>query len=299
MKRVMLALALAASGAALAQQRTIPGMDIERLALNTNGNGSLVMGNGELTPEGALRANALGEIASGVAITRRLDQVGAVEADRFLVNVAAAYGLTRWLETSLQVPLVLTQSVAQTQYALSNGGLGSPIIAVRVAPPPGTLPFSISGELAISVPIGDPAALGAAVRPSPSARLNFGYKLPMVTLFGELNVVEHPDTWLGGVRGDNADELSDEVGGGLGASAAIPGVKGLSAEAALLVSYDYKHPATTTVLHLGVRYDFMKNTRLFLAAEPGFGSLVGTPVFRLLGGASFSFNPPKGEGADE
>jgi len=295
MKRVMLAVALAASGAALAQQRTIPGMDIERLDLNTSGNGSLVMSDGELTPEGTLRAAALGQIASGVAITRRLDQVGAVETDRFMVNVAAAYGLTNWLETSLQVPVILTQSGAQTQYALSNGGLGSPIIGVRVAPPPGTLPFSISGEVALSVPVGDPAALGAAVRPSPSARLDFGYKLPMVTLFGELNAVEHPDTGLSSVRGDSADVLSDEVGGGLGASAAIPGVKSLSAEAALMVSYDYKHPATTTVLHLGVRYDFMKSTQLFLAAEPGFGSLVGTPLFRLLVGASFSFDAPNGD----
>jgi len=317
MNRVILALGLAMSGAALAQHSKatastdtsmqyvptdfvpIPAMDVERLQLNPSSNGSMVMGDGELTPAGALRANALAHLVSGIPITRRLDGLRTVETDRFLVSGAAAYGLTRWLEANLQLGAVLRQSSSLPDFSVPNTALLSPVFALRMALPPGVLPFAVSGEIGMSIPIGSPAALVGGVRPSPRARLNFGRRFDAFDVFGELNLVERPDVSLGGLRGVPGDSLNDELGGGLGVSAPIPGTA-WSAEAAAMVSYDYKHPGAAAVLHLAARYQFKfrRSGQLFFAAEPGFGALVGTPAFRLLAGVCWSFDAPKDELAE-
>ena len=89
---------LLAGGAALAQQSpaALTGFELERLELNPDGQGSLLLGTGQLLPEGALRVSLVGHYEHN-PLSFLSDSPGAsavpVVRDRATAHLAAAYAL--------------------------------------------------------------------------------------------------------------------------------------------------------------------------------------------------------------
>lgn len=290
--RFLLCLGLVATNALAQGIMPVEG-NIERFALNANGNGSLVMGSGELLPGGVLRASVLGQFANNVALTRRLGDNGTVVMDRLYGHVVAAYGLTNWLEADLQVPVVLAQGRGlRNDLSVPGAGFGSPVLSVRASLPDASwLPFNLSLELGAAIPFGSAIALLADQRPTPFARLNAGKSFGTFDVFGELSFVEHVDRSMASIRGFGQDVLTDELGVGLGAQARV--FDRLSAEGAVRVNFDYKKPGASTELHLGGRFAVSDTVQIFAAGGPSFGSLVAAPDWRVFGGIALSGNPGK------
>ncbi|MDQ3223639.1 MAG: OmpA family protein [Gemmatimonadota bacterium] len=293
-----LVVGLSLGASAFAQSSLPEVINLERFSLNPSGNGALVMSSGELLPAGELRGSLGLQYANNIALTRRIEgAAGSAALDRLYGNLATSYGILEWLQVDLQVPLVLTQGRGLTNSiggasTLANSALGQPILSLRGGISEGDLlPVSLSLELGASIPLGDPAALVADVRPTPLARLNIGKNFGSATVFGEVSFVEHVDRTAFSVRRNAEDRYTDEFGFGVGVASHL--FDKLSGEAAAQFAFDVKAPGMMSQLHLGLRYQALGNVEVFAAGGPAFGSLMATPDLRVFGGIALSGNPGK------
>jgi hypothetical protein len=152
---------------ALAQPQALPKLELERLTLNPNGSGSLLVGTGEVLNAGGYRFSFTGHYQHDpLALFREGVKQGSLVKGRVTGHLAAAYGLFNWLELSAQVPLLLTQSGDDlTRFGLeapSTGpGLGTPYVGFRL----GLLsqeddqPVDLSLGAQVGLPVGSALAL--------------------------------------------------------------------------------------------------------------------------------------------
>lgn len=293
MKRMMFLVVAVLAGAAVAQDAAAnaPVVNLDKQALNVTGNGSLLIGNGELVPVGTLRATVAVQYASQLAITRRLVRADTVATDRMYAQIGAAYGLAKQWDAAVYVPILLAQ-----QEGYSGTTFGSPIVSVRAGIADGMfdyVPLNVSFEAGALLELGEPIQDATALttthdpRPHPIFRLTAGKSFGTINVFGEVNFVEGTDSAVYLVRMESRDKVSDQLGTGLGLSANIG--EGLWLELSGTTAYDLKYPGITVQTMVAARFA-SGGWGGFVGFGPAFGDLIGTPNWRLIGGIQAGFD---------
>ncbi|MFE8605090.1 OmpA family protein [Archangium violaceum] len=275
--------------AALAQPSGLPSFELERLELNPNGRGSLLMGTGELLPKGGFRLSLAGHYENDpLVMYRNGNRLGSVVGNRVTGHLLAAWAPMQWLELGLQLPLVLWQNgddlSAQNVASPASTGLSTPIAHVRL----GLLaqrrdaPVDLALELGVGLPVGsaDTLSRDSVVRLSPKVMLgrNFGALRAGV----EAGALIRPTVVLGDV-GEVQDELGSEVR--LGAVVATTG-DGLRGELNVRGSVPLTREQGSLEVLAGLRLPLGESLEAYALGGPGFGNAPGTPTFRVLLGVA-------------
>ncbi|MFY0526239.1 hypothetical protein ACN28I_24925 [Archangium gephyra] len=205
------------ASAALAQPTGLPAFELERLELNPNGRGSLLMGTGELLPKGGFRLSLAGQYENDpLVMYRNGNRLGSVVGDRVTAHLLAAWAPMHWLELGVQLPLVAWQRgddlSAQGVAAPASTGLSTPTAHVRL----GLLaqrreaPVDLALELGVGLPVGsvDTLSRDSIVRLSPKVMV--GRSFGALRAGVEAGALIRPAVVLGDA-GEVQDELGNEV----------------------------------------------------------------------------------------
>ncbi|MGV3622004.1 MAG: hypothetical protein ACO1OB_14375 [Archangium sp.] len=284
------------SSTALAQ-----GFEMERVQLNAGAKETWLAQTGDGLEQMQLRVALLGHYQHRPLILTVDGQPdGAYIGSRWTTHLLAAYGIHKFIEASVQVPVVL----AQQGDDLSGYGLSAPSalafgavwLGVR-----GTflrqrdaMPLDLGLSLNVGLPTGDAAALtrdpGAGVAFAP--KLGAGRALGPVRFGLEAGVLIRGDTAL--VVTGSTTSIGSQFNGALVVSTYdLP----IHAEvAARLVAPFTAAPASVEVT-AALRYTFLKQLELSLMGGPGIGKTPGTPAFRVLFGLAWTpdFNDRRAE----
>ncbi|WNG41112.1 OmpA family protein [Archangium violaceum] len=288
---------------ALAQPEGVPGFELERLELNPNGRGSLVMGTGELLPSGGFRLSLLGHYEKDpLRLYADGEPVGAVVGDRATAHLLMAWAPLRWLELGLHLPLVVWQRgddlSAQGIGAPAQTGLGTPSAHVRV----GLLaqrrkaPLDLAVELGVGVPVGSLETLSRDNTFRFSPKLMLGRRFGLLRAGVEAGALIRPTVTL--IDDQNVqDEVGNEVR--LGAVLATTG-SGLRGELNVRGTLPLTNQPSSLELLAGLRLPLGQLAELYALGGPGFGDTPGTPSFRvLLGVALGGSEPPEAAPRDD
>jgi outer membrane protein OmpA-like peptidoglycan-associated protein len=294
----LLALATTLMGAtALAQPAGLPEIELERLTLNPSGQGSLLLGTGELLPGGGYRVSLTGHYQNDpLVLFEGEERVGSVVKHRVTGHLAASYGLSDRLEVSAQVPVVLLQrgddltsrGVGQPKEGLA---LGTPYLSLRL----GVLaerdedPVDLSVGAQVGFPLGSALALARenSLRAIPSVMV--GKRFGFLRAGLDAGVALRPQV----IFSDDAD-VRDELGTEmhLGGVLATTG-KGLRGELDVLASIPFKREGSSVEALVGARLPLSEALEAYALAGVGFGDAPGTPTFRGLLGVAFGSMPPR------
>ncbi len=297
MKRILAAAVAVAASTAFAQSTAvrIPQMNLERVSLNPGAESSYVMSSGELLAPGTFRVGALMRYSNGTGVTRTVDGFDRLAiADRFGATLTGAYAINQWLQVNAQVPLILSQGGGLPSWveAPSASGLGMPVLSLRGGTAEGEfLPLSLAADLQVALPFGNESTLGGDPALSIMPRLSAGKNLGPAKVYGEVGLTlrSQQNLYYRGLSNNEQDTVRHEANLGLGASGQL--FEKFTGEAALLFGVALAETAVTTQVHLGARYAATQNVEFYLGGGPAFGSLVGTPTFRLMGGLTMSGDP--------
>jgi outer membrane protein OmpA-like peptidoglycan-associated protein len=283
-----LAILLLAS-TALAQPEGLPKFELERLELNPNGRGSLVMGTGELLPTGGFRLSLLGHYEKDpLVLYADRTPVGSVVGDRAMAHLLVAWAPLRWLELGLHVPLVVWQRgddlTSQGLGAPASTGLSTPSVQARV----GLLsqrreaPVDLAVELGVGLPVGSLETLSRDDTFRFSPRVMVGRRFGLLRAGVEAGALVRPTVTL-----INDEEVQDEVGNEvrLGAVLATTGT-GLRGELNVRGTVPLTRQPMSLELLAGVRLPLGKSVEAYALGGPGFGDTPGTPTFRVLLGVA-------------
>ena len=287
-----------AAGPASAEGLALPaGAELERLELNPGAAGSLLLGTGELLPQGELRVSAVGHYQHNPLVLSRGDEVYPIVGSRLTTHMAAAYSLTNWLELSAQVPLVALQRGADL---LSEGierparyGLSTPTVGARWGM------FSqqdgkwadVAVGMSVGLPFGEASGLSKATGTHYTPELMLGRRFGWFRL--ALNaqarvrqtVTTSPDAAI------KQAQLGSEVR--VGAAMATVGRR-LRWELDLAATVPLVDQPKSMELLGGPRYLVNPSMELFAMGGLGVGSAPGTPLFRVLVGTAFGgVTPPR------
>ncbi|WP_309892233.1 OmpA family protein [Archangium sp.] len=288
MRLSALAILLLAS-TALAQPEGLPKFELERLELNPNGRGSLVMGTGELLPTGGFRLSLLGHYEKDpLVLYADRTPVGSVVGDRAMAHLLVAWAPLRWLELGLHVPLVVWQRgddlTSQGLGAPASTGLSTPSVQARV----GLLsqrreaPVDLAVELGVGLPVGSLETLSRDDTFRFSPRVMVGRRFGLLRAGVEAGALVRPTVTL-----INDEEVQDEVGNEvrLGAVLATTGT-GLRGELNVRGTVPLTRQPMSVELLAGVRLPLGKSVEAYALGGPGFGDTPGTPTFRVLLGVA-------------
>ncbi|MFY0563562.1 thrombospondin type 3 repeat-containing protein [Archangium lansingense] len=273
------------ASAALAQPAGLPQFELERLELNPNGRGSLLMGTGELLPKGGFRLSLAGQYENDpLVMYRDGNRLGSVVADRVTAHLLAAWAPMEWLELGVQLPLVAWQRgddlSAQGVAAPASTGLSTPTAHVRL----GLLaqrreaPVDLALELGVGLPVGsvDTLSRDGIVRLSPKVMVGRSFGLLRAGV--EAGALIRPAVVLGD-SGEVQDELGNEVRLGAVLATTGPGLRGeLNVRGTVPLT---QQPASLELL-AGLRLPVSDSLEAYALGGPGFGSAPGTPSFRVL-----------------
>ena len=285
--RLSIAAILLLAPAVLAQPAGLPGFELERLELNPNGQGSLVVGSGLLLPAGAFRVSLAGHYENH-PLSLYIDDVeqGPVVSDRVMVHVLAAWAPLYWLEVGAQLPVIAYQrgeNLSRFQVGSpASAGLSTPSVQVRV----GLLfqarqdPLDLALELNAGLPLGSEAALAREPIVRLTPRVTLGRNLGRWLRAGAgVGVVLRPGdpTRLG--LGTQVDELGSAIR--LGAVLATRG-SGVRGELNLVGDVPLSRTSGAMEILAGLRLPLREEFELYALGGPGLGDAPGTPTFRLL-----------------
>ncbi len=291
--RAMLLVALLlATGTALAKEPApVTGIELERLELNPGAAGSLLVGTGELLPAGALRLSAAGHYQHNPVVMQLGQERLPIIGSRVTTHLAAAWGLTNWLQLEAQVPLVALQRGAD----LRDRGIAPPEKYGLSTPSVGARWALLSQERAdwadialgvgVGLPVGGASGLSQEVGPRYSPQVMVGRRLGWFRLALEAQALVRP----GGGATPESVLKQPQVGNELrfGAVAATVGHQlrwELDVRGAIpLVE---KQQGSVELL-FGSRYLMNLSTEVFALAGMGVGSAPGTPLFRVMMGTAF------------
>jgi OmpA-OmpF porin, OOP family len=280
-------------------QPTLPQFELERLELNPNGRGSLVMGTGELLQSGGFRLSLLGHYEKDpLVLYADDDRVGAVVGDRAMAHLLLAWAPMRWLELGLQVPLVVWQrgdDLSTRGFAApARTGLSTPSVNVRV----GLLsqrreaPLDLAIELGVGLPVGSVETLSRDTTFRFSPKVMVGRRFGLLRAGVEAGALVRPTQPL---IEDN--EIRDEVGNEvrLGAVLATTG-SGLRGELNVRGTVPLTRQPKSLELLAGVRLPLGSLVEAYALGGPGFGDTPGTPSFRVLLGLALGGSEPPDAG---
>ena len=278
-----------------AQPAGLPGFELERLELNPNGKGSLVVGTGELLPVGGFRLSLAGHYEKNpLVVYSDGARVGTLVSDRALAHLLLAWTPLRWLELDAHLPLVAWQRgadlSAQGFGAPARTGLGTPSAAVRVGlfAQRREAPLDLSLELGVGLPVGSVETLSRDATFRFTPRVALGRRFGSLRAALELGALLRPATVL--YEDFNIEEqLGNELR--LGAVLATTG-QGLRAELNVRGALPLTPQGRSLELLAGLRLPAGESTELYLLGGPGFGNAPGTPLFRVLLGVAFGGAEP-------
>lgn len=277
------------AGGALAQAVGAPAFDLERLMLNPGGRDGLVVGGGDVLDPSTIRFSLVGHYEHAPLVLLDGNQrVATLVGSRVTAHLTVGFGVTRWLEIGAQVPVVLWQGNSANLAALGVAApaataLGSPWVQARLSAvrERDGMPFDLSIDVLASLPIGGPGAFTGDAAPSVLPRLGVGRTIGDVVRLGF-----EVGGWFrttGSLSSSALSSAAPTVQLGLGASTLGPTTRfELSVRGAVPVD---AQPLSLEVLG-GVRQP-VGPLEIFLVGGPGFGSLPGTPLFRILAGVAF------------
>ncbi len=295
--RPLALVSLLMGAAALAQPQGLPKLELERLTLNPNGAGSLVLGTGEVLTRGGYRFSLTGHYQHDpLALFRDGEKVGSLVKGRVTGHLAAAYGVFNWLELSAQVPLLLTQSGDDlTQFGLdkpsTGAGLGTPYVGARL----GLLsqedenPVDLAVGAQVGLPVGSAAALAKDASPRILPSVMVGRRFGSLRAGLDAGVSVRSTTVL--VQDQN---IQDETGSELhlGGVLATTG-EGLRGELNLLGSVPFSRQGGTVEALAGGRLPLSAAMEGYALAGVAFGNAPGTPTFRALLGLAYGHTPAR------
>jgi outer membrane protein OmpA-like peptidoglycan-associated protein len=268
---------------AAAQTTTRLTFDLERLELDPSAVGSLIVQTGRTLPEHEFRIGAGLQYENKPLVAAMDNQVlSAVIRDRLLTDLFAVYALTSRFELALQVPIVSYQHgdalAAFGVAAPAQSGLGTPRVSARV----GLLQsdqIDLAAELAVGVPLGSKEALGGDGQFSMLPRLSAGHQIQDLRLSTQVGVLLRRNQNLG----------STQLGSHFGWDASI-GYTGsaLKPELIFRTAVPFRSLPSSFELLAAARLPLIRGIEFFALGGPGFGGLVGTPVFRVVGGLAYS-----------
>lgn len=276
------------SSTALAQ-----GFELERVQLNAGAKETWLAQTGDGLEAMQLRVALLGHYQHRpLVLTVDGQPDGAYVGSRWSAHLLAAYGIHKFIEASVQVPVVLAQSGDDlTGYGLAAPAptaFGALWLGVR-----GTFlrqheaqPLDLGLSLNVGLPTGDPAALtrdpGAGFAFAP--KLGLGRAFGPVRLGAELGALVRGTSTL--IAADTANEVGSQFNGALVVSTYdLP----VHAEVAARVVAPFTAAQPSLEVTAAVRYTFLKQLELSLLGGPGIGKAPGTPAFRVLFG--FAWTP--------
>ncbi len=294
-----LAAGLLAAPAASAQ---VPAFDLERLSLDPAAVSSMVIGTGEVRPEGQGRASAALHYESRPLVqnedgTVRGGGFGApgdryrnVVGNRLTAHVGASVAPTSRLELSLRLPVIAWQEGAEGLAGtakVASAGVGAPSFGARyvlMAQAEGQgLNVAVAGEAVL--PFGSEDALAGTGRWAFTPRVELGHRFERFVLGAQAGMLLRQQETTFPVDATLQTEFQ------VGAVVATTGgpVRGeLSARGSL----GYQIQRTMEVL-AGVRYAFCNDFEAFALGGPGFFEAPGTPRYRGLVGLAYAPVPKK------
>jgi outer membrane protein OmpA-like peptidoglycan-associated protein len=285
----LMVVALCASSAG-AQPTGLPGFELERLVLNPNGLGSLVVGTGQMLPKGSLRSSVVLHYEKDPLVYyQQGSRVGAVVGHRLTANLMAAWAPLEWLELEAQLPVVLSgrgEDLSGRGVGRPEGaGLSTPVLGARV----GLLaqrkraPVDLALGFGAGLPLGSAAVLGRDEQVRLSPRVMMGRSFGGLRAGVDVGLLLRPTLGLSDEL-NVADEVGDEVH--LGAVLATTG-QGLRGELSARAQLPLTRQASSLELLAGARLPVARRFEAYALAGPGFGEAPGTPSFRVLMGMSY------------
>ena len=290
---IILALILSASVAsAQGQAAPLPSFSLSRFTLNDGGRGGLAAATGDTLPRYRFRATlGIHYENNPLVYYRDTTRVGALVAHRAQLHLGLGFGITSWLQLAAELPMVIAQTgddLTQSAGTVSPDGfgLGSTRLAMRL----GILsqgfgglksdaPLDLALQVGLSLPFGVGNALNIESGWNFVPQLSAGGNLGAVRLGGEFSVLIRSATVL------TSNTARDTVGSQLGLRLLVSSTgDGARFEGSFhsLIPIAGEAPPGFEVLG-GVRVP-IGPLELFALGGPGFGSLPGTPTFRVFAG---------------
>lgn len=274
----------------------VPAFELERLRLNPAAAHGLLVDSADLLPQFGYRvALNLHYQRDPLVLVVDEKRAGAVVSDRLGVHLSGAFGITEWLEVNAQLPVVLLQR-GEDLSALSGAtripagaALGTPWLGARVAPFQQRRghPLDVSLGVQLGLPFGSDAALTRDTTVSLVPSIAVGRTLgSYLRLGGGVSVLVRPTQQLTPTSSTPRDEVGSVVS--VGAVLATNTGHPLRGELSARLDLPTTRTGVAGEVDLGVRYLLFDMVELYAVGGPGFGSLPGTPAFRVLGGVALA-----------
>lgn len=271
----------------------LPAFDVERMELNP-GRGSLLVGSGELLLERTYRV-ALATHYQRMPLRmsmgeQRLELIG----HRIMALVTGAIGVLPWLEVDLQLPVVLMQTgdglAAQGLQSPASRGLGTPLARARmgVFSQRAGHAMDLLVDVGLGLPLGSAQVLAREPWPRLHSNVLLGRQLGPVRANLDGGLLLRVPGKLG-PEGLTGSRQGQELR--LGAALGTVG-EGVRFEATIRAALALGSSRSSTELLGGVRYPILPWLEVFGVGGMGFGSLPGTPGFRMLIGVAAGDPPP-------
>jgi outer membrane protein OmpA-like peptidoglycan-associated protein len=287
---------LLAGGVALASgPGVLPAFELERLELNPGAAGSLLVGTGELLPEGELRLSAVGHYQHQPLVLARGRERLEVVGNRVTTHLAAAWAPFRWLALEAQVPLVALQRGddlgAMGIAPLAEHGMATPSLGLRVA----LLSQLKGGPLDVALGLGVGLPLGSASLLARDEGLSYAPRVMVGRRFGAFRMALEVQGLVRPLLQTSANALytQADIGNELRFGAAVATVgQRLRWELDVRGSVSLVSEPSSVELLLGPRYLLNPSVEVFALGGLGVGSAPGTPLFRVMVGTAFGSVTP-------
>ncbi|HEX5750979.1 MAG TPA: OmpA family protein [Archangium sp.] len=283
-------LLLSGSAALAGEPRAFPAFELERLDLNAGAAGSLLVGTGELLPEGELRLSSTGHYQHQPLVFARGGERLEIVGNRVTTHLAAAWAPFRWFELGAQVPLVAFQrgdDLRAEGIAPRDGqGLGTPLLGARVAllSQLDGRPLDLALGLGVGLPLGSASLLARDEGVSYVPRVMVGRRFGWFRVALDAQMMARPllETSV------NAVYTQAPIGNELRFGAAVATVgRRLRWELDVRGSVPLVNQPNSVELLLGTRYLMNPSMEVFAMGGLGVGPAPGTPLFRVMVGTAF------------
>jgi OmpA-OmpF porin, OOP family len=296
-KAAIIAVVLLVASSARAQ--LVPNFDLERLSLDPAAVSSMVIGTGEILPEGQSRVflaahyenRPLVLLTDGEVVGRGLStsgtRVGDIVGNRVTAHLGGAVSVLKVLELNVKVPVVAWQNATKNLNgvgALASSGLASPSMGAKLKMVDQEA-AGVNAALALDIvtPWGTSAAVAGNSQWTFAPRVEVGHRFDAVVVGAEagMYIREHELSF-------NGRTLGTEARGGV----VVASTGTLRGEISVRGAYSKYTNSQSMEALAGVRYA-IKSFEVFALGGPGFMNEPGTPTYRGVVGIAYAPQPAK------